>query len=147
MQNSGITIRFTSLHGSQTSPDVLSMLNNVISIRITSLYGSHTSPVDLWMRNSMLRSRMTIVYWSQPLSKVFCIQNNVFSIRMTCLYGSQLSSVVCAFTTATLWPELRVSMCPRPHLSFCACKTAWLASEWLVMLIELFYIHKTTAEV
>ena len=29
----------------------------------------------------------------------------------------------CAFTTATLGPELQFSMGPRPHLSFCACKT------------------------
>ena len=28
----------------------------------------------------------------------------------------------CVFTTATLCPELIVSMGPTPHLSFCACK-------------------------
>ena len=38
----------------------------------------------------------------------------------------------CAFTTATLWPELIVSIGPRPHLSFCACITARLAPEILV---------------
>ena len=27
-----------------------------------------------------------------------------------------------SFKTAPLTPELRVSMGPRPHLSFCACK-------------------------
>ena len=35
----------------------------------------------------------------------------------------------CAFTTATLWAEFLVSMCPRTHLSFSACKTMWLASR------------------
>ena len=30
--------------------------------------------------------------------------------------------------------ELQVSMCPRPDLSFCACKTAWLAPEILVCM-------------
>ena len=38
----------------------------------------------------------------------------------------------CAFTTATLWPELIVSIGARPHLSFCACITARLAPEILV---------------
>ena len=40
MQNSMISSRNTSLHGSQTSPVVLFMQNNVISIRNTSLYGT-----------------------------------------------------------------------------------------------------------
>ena len=84
---------------------------------------------------------------------VLCIQNSDFSIRITSLYGCQPSFVAfawktatlgqelqvsmcpsphlwfCAITTATLWPELIVSMGPRPHLSFSACKPAWLAAE------------------
>ena len=50
----------------------------------------------------------------------------------------------CAFTTATLWPELIVSMGPRPHLSFCACKTTGLASELLVSMglsPHLWFLH------
>ena len=34
-----------------------------------------------------------------------------------------------AFKTATLAPELQVSMGPSPHLLFCALTTAWLAPE------------------
>ena len=45
------------------------------------------------------------------------------------LYGSQPSSVVFAMKTATLGPELQVSIGPRPHLWFFAFKTASLASE------------------
>ena len=45
MQNSVISTRITSLHGSQTSPEVLCMQNNVISIRTTSLYRSQPSSV------------------------------------------------------------------------------------------------------
>ena len=88
----------------------------------------------------------------------FCIQNNVISIRITSLYVSQPSSVVFAFKTATLGPELHFSMGPRLrllvcesktvcldqegrlsirpslHLWFCAFKTATLASEILVSM-------------
>ena len=72
---------------------------------------------------------MTLVYWSQPSSAVLCIQNIDFSIRITSIYGAQQSFVAFARKKATLGPELQVSMCPRPHLSFCACKTVIFASE------------------
>ena len=68
--------------------------NSVISTRITSLHRSRTSPV------------------------VLCMQNNVISFRKTSLYASQPSSVVFACKTATLGPELQVSMDPSPHLWF-----------------------------
>ena len=91
MQNSVISTRINSLHGSQTTPVALCMQNSVISTRNTSLHGSQTSPVIL--------------------SK----QNNV---RITSLYGSHPSSVVFACKTVTLGPELQVSMGPSPHLLF-----------------------------
>ena len=75
---------------------------------------------------------------------VLCIQNSDFSIRNTNLYGSQPSFVAFACKTATLWPELIVSMGPRPHLSFCACKRAWLAPGKLVSIVprpHLWFLH------
>ena len=60
---------------------------------------------------------------------VLCIQNSDFSIRITSLYGSQPSSVAFACKTATLAPELQVSMGPLPHLWFFAFKPAPLAPE------------------
>ena len=74
------------------------------------------------------------------------MQNNVISGRITSLYGTQHSFVTFAYKTATLGPELQVSMEPRPHLLFFAFKTAtnpnptvvlcmqtaWLAPELLV---------------
>ena len=57
---------------------------------------------------------MTIVYWPQPSSLALCIQNNMISIRNTSLYGSQTSFVVFACKTATLGPELQVSMWSQP---------------------------------
>ena len=60
---------------------------------------------------------------------VLCIQNSVFSIRNTSLYGSQPSPVSFACKTASLGPELQVSMGPLPHLWFFAFKPAPLAPE------------------
>ena len=62
------------------------------------------------------------------------MQNNVISIRITSLYGSQPSSVVFACKTATLGPELQVSMVPRPHLWFFPFKGAPLAPELQVFM-------------
>ena len=72
------------------------------------------------------------------------MQNNVISIRITSLYWSQPSSVVFAFETATLVPELQVSMGPRAHLWFFAFKTATLASELQVSMgasPHLWFLH------
>ena len=97
------------------------------------------------MQNNDFRTRITSLYGSQTSPMVFCIQNGVFSTRISNLYGSQPSSVVFfAFTTASLWPELIVSMGPRPDLSLCACKTTWLTSELLVSMgpsLHLWFLH------
>ena len=66
------------------------------------------------------------------------------SIRITSLYVSKPSSVVFGCKRATLGQELHVSVGPRPHLSFCAYKTAWLAPEILVSLgtsRHLWFLH------
>ena len=62
------------------------------------------------------------------------MQNNVISIRKTSLYGSQPSFVAFACKTATLGPDLQVSMGPRPHQWFFAFKRATLAPELQVSM-------------
>ena len=62
------------------------------------------------------------------------MQNNVISIRITSLYGSQPSFVAFACKTATLGPDLQVSMGPRQHQLFFAFKTATLAPELQVSM-------------
>ena len=57
------------------------------------------------------------------------MQNNVISIRNTSFFGPQPSSVVFACKTASLGPELQVSMGPRLRLLICECKTAGLDPE------------------
>ena len=61
---------------------------------------------------------------------VLCIQNSVFITWITSLYGSQPSSEVFVCKPATFGPKLYVSMGPRTHLWFSACKIAWLAPEY-----------------
>ena len=74
---------------------------------------------------------MTLVYWYLPSSVVLCIQICDFSIS---LYSSQPSFVAFACKTATLEPELQVSMGPRPHLFFLLFKTETLAPELKVSM-------------
>ena len=62
------------------------------------------------------------------------MQNNVIIIRRTSFYWSQPSFVVFAFKTATLGPELQVSLGPRPHLRFFPFKTATLEPELQVSM-------------
>ena len=50
------------------------------------------------------------------------MQKSVIWTWITSLYGFQPSSVVFAVKTPHFGPELQVSMCPRVHQSFCACK-------------------------
>ena len=76
------------------------------------------------------------------------MQNNVISIRITSLYGSQPSFVAFACKTATLGPDLQVSIGPRPHQWFFAFKRATLAPELQVSMCPRphlpFCARKTT---
>ena len=118
-----------SLYGFQTSPVVLCAQNSVISTRNSSFYGFQPSSMVLCIQNSDFWNNISSLYRAQTSPVVLCMQNSVISIRITSLYGCQPPSVVFIFRTAYYGPEWLVSIGPRPHLSFCACKTAWLASE------------------
>ena len=70
--------------------------------------------------------------------------DSVISTRITRLYGFQPSSVVLCIQNSVLWPQLLVSMYPRPHLWFSVCKTVCLASELQVPLgprPHLWFLH------
>ena len=77
------------------------------------------------------------------------MQNSDLRTRDTSLYGSQTSpKFFFAFKTATLAPELQVSMGPRPHLIFFAFQTATLAPELQVSMgpsPHLWFYAFTTA--
>ena len=101
---------------------VLCMQYSVISTRSTCPYGSRgfgsMHKGDFW-------GRIKTLYWSQTTPVVFCMQYSVISSRITCLF---LSQWFLHAKTATFGAELKLSTGPRPHLSFCAYKPAWLAS-------------------
>ena len=120
MQNSDFRTRITSLCRWIDPTCGFCIQNSDFWTRITSLCGSKTSPV------------------------IFCMQNSVPSIRNTSLHGSQPSRVVFGCKTATYGPEKQISMCPRYHVSFCACNPAWLAPELLVSMGPspfLWFLH------
>ena len=150
MQNSDFWSRITSVYGSQTSSVVLSTHNSVLSTRIKRQYGFQPSPVVLCMQTATLALELLISIvpcphlrflhanqrlleqnyksvWDPDHTCRLCMQDSVISTWITSLYGSLPSSAVFACKTATFGAELQVCMGPRPHLSFCACKSAWLA--------------------
>ena len=90
---------------------------------------SQTSSVLLSTHNCVLNTKMKRLYWFQPSPVVLCMQNSDFRTIITSLCGSKTQTVVFACKTATLWPQLLVSMGPRPHLWFSVRKTVCLASE------------------
>ena len=145
------------------------MQNNVISIRITSLYGSQASSVvfacktvtlgpelhvsmgprphlwffafkpaplapelqvslgpspHLWfcIQNSDFWVRITSLYGAQTSLVVLCLQNTVICIRITSLHGSQTSPFVLCMQNSVIRSELLVSMGPSPHLWFLHAK-------------------------
>ena len=61
---------------------------------------------------------------------VLGIQNSGFSTRIASLYGSQPSSALFAFKTATLAPELLVSIGPSSHLWFLHAKQRLLDQNY-----------------
>ena len=138
MQNSDFRSKITSLYGSLTSPMVFCIQNSAFSTRIASLYGSQSSSVVVCIHNSY---RINSLHGSQTSPVVLCMHNSVISTSKTSLYGSQPSSVVFAFKSATFGSELQVSMGPRPHLSFCACKTTWLALVSMGPSPHLWFLH------
>ena len=71
-----------------------------------------------WVHNSVIMTRINSLYGSKTSPVIVCMQYNENNIRIISLYGSQPSSVVYACKTATLWPELQVSIAPSPHLWF-----------------------------
>ena len=76
------------------------------------------------------------------------MQSNVIIIPITSLYGSQPSFVGFACKTATLGPELQISLGPRSLLWFFAYKTATLAPELQVSIgpsPHLWFCAFTTA--
>ena len=96
------------------------------------------------MQNSDFWTRITSLCRSQTSPVIFCRQNSVPSIRNTSLHGSQPSRVVFGCKAATFIPEQQVSKSRRQKLSLYAWKTATLAPELLVSMCpspHLWVLH------
>ena len=76
------------------------------------------------MQKSVPSIRITSLYASLPSSVVLCIQSATLGPELHVSMGPSLHLLLSTIKRATLGPELHVSMGPRPHLWFCACKTA-----------------------
>ena len=146
-ENSDFRTKIAYLYGSKTSPVILCRQNSLPSIRITSLYECQPSSVVFGCKTATLGPDLQVSMgpsphlwflhakrrlldpnskslWVPDIPCFLCLQSSVISPRTTCLYGSQPFSVVFECKTATFGAELQVCMGPRPHLSFCACKSA-----------------------
>ena len=94
------------------------------------------------MQNCVISNRMTSLHGSQTSSVVLCMQNNVISIRITSLYWSQPSFVAFACKTATLGPDLQVSIGPRPHQWFFCIQKSDFSTR-----IASLYVSQTSPSV
>ena len=159
-----LSTRITSLYGSQPSPVVFACKTETLcpELQVSMGHRPHLSLCackTAWLSPEFLVSMgpsphlLSCVFKTATLGPdlqvcmcprphlwicahitVLCMQNSVLTTRIASLNLSQVSSVVFPFKTGTLGPELQVSIGPRPHLSFCACITAWLAPELLVSI-------------
>ena len=154
MQNSDFWIRITSLYGSQPSSFFFCIHNRDISTRFASLYECQPSSLVFAFKTATLAPEFQVSIGPSPhlcflhakqllLNQNYkslwvpasicffcCIHNSDISTRIASLYGSQPSSLVFAFKTATLAPELQVSIGPSPHLCFLHAKQRLLNQNY-----------------
>ena len=96
------------------------------------------------MQYSVIRTGITCLYGSQPLSVVFGCKRATFGAELQVSKSRRQKLSFCAWKTATLAPELLVSMCPSPHLWFLHAKQRIMdqnfKSLWVPALIWGFCI-------
>ena len=116
-KNSDFIIRITSLYGSQPSFVAFACKTATLGPEIQVSMGPRPHQCFLHTKERF-STRIASLYVSQTSPVVLSMQKNVINIRITSVYGSQPSSVDFACKTATLGPEIQVSMGPRPHQCF-----------------------------
>ena len=84
--------------------------------RINSLHGSQNSPVVLYMQNNVISIRITNLYRSQPSSVFFACQTATFRSELQVSMGRRLRLLISVWKTSRLDPELQDSMSPSSHL-------------------------------
>ena len=110
------------------------MYYSALSIRITSLYGSQPSSVAFACTTATFGTEIQVSMVTRPHLS-FCVCKTAWlAPEMLVSMGSSPHLWFCAFQTATLGPNWHVSMGPRPRLWFSGCTTACLPSELLVSM-------------
>ena len=134
MQNRDFWTRITSLYGFQPSSVVLCFENRDFSTRISSLCEFQHSPVVFCMQNGVFRTRLTSLYGSHTLFVVLSTHYGMLSTRISSPYGFQPSNVVLCLQNGDFWARITRLCGSQPHMWFCVCKQARLATEWLVSM-------------
>ena len=155
--------RINSLYGSQTSPVVLSMQNNVINIRITSVYGSQPSSVDFACKTATFGPELQVSIDSSPHLRFlhakqrlldqnykslwvpalicgFCMQNSDFSIRITSLYGSQTPPMIFCIQNSDFSNRIASLYWSQTSSEVFACKTATFGSKFQVSMVPSHHL-------
>ena len=132
MQNSVLRSRMTFVYRSQTSPMIFAFKTATLAPELQVSMGPSPHLCFFCIHNSDIMTRINSLYVTQTSPVVLCLQKSVISARSKSLHGSQTLPVVLCMQHSVISTRVRVSMGPRPHQSFCACKTTWLASELLV---------------
>ena len=93
----------------------------------------------LYMRNSAISTRISnllelVISRTPPSSVVFACKTATLWPELLVSIGARPHLWFFAFKTASLAPELQVSMRPSPHLWFCALTTATLWPEFIVSI-------------
>ena len=106
------------------------MQNNVISIRITSIYGSQPSSVVFDCKTANFRSELQVSMVPRLRLLICECTTACLDPEWLLFIGPSLHLWFCAFKTTTLASELLISIGPRLRLLICECKTECLDPEW-----------------
>ena len=90
--------------------------NNVISIRITSLYGSQPSSVVFACNTATFDSELQVSMGPRLFLLICECKKACLDPERRLSVGPSLHLWFCAFKTATLASEILVSSVPSPHL-------------------------------
>ena len=165
MQNSVLRAKIACLYGSQSSTVIFCMQISDFSTWNTSLYWSQPSSVGFACKTATLGP----AYKSPWVPDITCHfvhakqsdeHLNYLSLcvpALICCFCKQsileqnykspwVPDLICGFwmQNSDFWTSIQVSMGTRHNLSFCACKTAWLAPEIPVSMCSsphLWFLH------
>ena len=108
---------------------ILCLQNGVISIRITSLYGSQRSSVVFISKTAHYGQEILVSLGPRPYLSFCSCKTAWFAPEWQVCMGSSPHLWFCACKTATLGPDVQICMGRRSHLWFWALIKACLVQE------------------